>query len=106
MRGHATPAALRGSSLAHWGTKGPRMPGDTFHWLDVEIIAEELAEEHPQRDPLSISFPELKTLVQELEGFEEQQGHPCNERILEAIQAEWIKERADAVGDDDEDDDD
>ena len=79
---------------------------DTFHWLDVDIIGEELAEAHPHRDPTRISFTELRELVVELEGFEEQQGHPCNERILEAIQATWIKEReAIGVDEDDEDDD-
>jgi FeS assembly protein IscX len=70
---------------------------DKYHWLDVDLIAEDLAEEHPERDPMSISFPELKELVQELEDFEERAGHPCNERILEAIQAAWITERADAA---------
>ena len=79
---------------------------DTYHWLDVELIAEDLAEEHPTRDPLSISFPELKRLVHELEDFEEREGHPPNERILEAIQAAWISERADAAGDNDDDHDD
>lgn len=67
---------------------------DTYHWLDIDLIAEDLAEFHGDRDPMSISFPELKRLVQELDDFEEQAGHPCNERILEAIQAAWIKERA------------
>lgn len=79
---------------------------DKYHWLDVELIAEDLADEHPDRDPLSVSFPELKQLVQELEDFEERSGHPCNERILEAIQAAWISERSDAIGDEDEADDD
>ena len=80
---------------------------ETYHWLDVDLIAEDLAEDHPERDPLSISFPELKQLVEELEDFEEQAGHPCNERILEAIQAAWIKERSDAFdfGGEDGDDD-
>ena len=78
---------------------------DTFHWLDVDLIAEELAEEHPERDPITLSFPDLKRLVEALDGFEEQQGHPCNERILEAIQASWIKERTDALDVEDEDDD-
>jgi FeS assembly protein IscX len=67
---------------------------DSFHWLDVERIGEELAAMHPERDPLTISFPQLKALVAALPGFEEQLGHPCNERILEAIQAAWIDEVA------------
>jgi FeS assembly protein IscX len=38
---------------------------------------------------------ELRRLVSSLEGFREQPGHPCNEKILEAIQGHWITERAD-----------
>lgn len=64
----------------------------TFHWLDVERIAEELAERHPDLDPLTIAFPRLRELVVNLPGFAEQPGHPCNERILEAIQQAWIDE--------------
>ena len=66
---------------------------DTFHWLDVERIGEELAAQHPDVDPLTITFPRLKQMVLELDGFEEQPGHPCNERILEAIQQAWIDEQ-------------
>jgi FeS assembly protein IscX len=64
-----------------------------IHWLDVEEIAVRLCEEHGEIDPLSITFPKLKSLVQSLPGFREQPGHPCNERILEAIQQAWIDER-------------
>ena len=66
---------------------------DSFHWLDVQRIAEELADAHPEEDPLAISFPRLKALVEGLDGFEAQPGHPANERILEAIQQAWIDER-------------
>ncbi|MGA1045967.1 MAG: Fe-S cluster assembly protein IscX [Phycisphaerales bacterium] len=65
---------------------------DTFHWLDVERLGEELAERHPEIDPLTVSFPKLKALVMALPGFLEQPGHPVNERILEAIQQAWIEE--------------
>jgi FeS assembly protein IscX len=65
-----------------------------MHWLDVERIAEELVDRHGDIDPVSISFPRLKSLVESLPGFREQPGHPCNERILEAIQQAWIDERA------------
>lgn len=64
-----------------------------MHWLDVERIAEELFDRHGDIDPVSISFPRLKALVEALPGFKEQPGHPCNERILEAIQQAWIDER-------------
>lgn len=65
---------------------------DTFHWLDVMRIGEELVEAHPDVDPVNISFPDLKRMVADLEGFEEEPGHPCNERILEAIQKHWLDE--------------
>ena len=71
------------------------MNADTFHWLDVERIAEELAERHEDENPMTISFPALRDLVKTLPGFAEQEGHPCNERILEAIQQAWIEELED-----------
>jgi len=76
---------------------------DKLHWLDVELIAEELAEAHPDRDPVTISFPELRKLVEQLQDFEAQAGHPCNERILEAIQAGWIRENQDLADYEDDD---
>lgn len=80
-------------------------PRDTFHWLDVDRIAEELHGAYPGRDPLAVRFPELRDLVRKLPGFEERPGHPVNERILETIQMRWLEEREDAgVGDDDDED--
>lgn len=70
-----------------------RMPSETFHWLDVQRIAEELVDHHADVDPLTVSFPKLKALVLSLPGFAEQSGHPVNEKILEAIQQAWIDER-------------
>ena len=70
------------------------MNDETFHWLDVERIGEELDEVHPDLDPVAVTFPKLRDLVRALPGFQEQPGHPCNERILEAIQQAWIDERA------------
>ena len=42
---------------------------------------------------VTVTFPALRALVEELDGFCEEPGHPCNERILEAIQQVWINER-------------
>lgn len=70
------------------------MASDTFHWLDVERIGEELAEAYPSHDPLRVGFVELRQLVRALPGFREEAGHPVNERILEEIQRHWIEERA------------
>ena len=39
------------------------------------------------------------------EGFEPEPGQSVNEQLLEAIQQAWIEEKADAAGDDADDDD-
>lgn len=69
---------------------------DSFHWLDVERIAEELDAAHPGADPVRLTFPRLRELVEALAGFAPVPGHPVNERILETIQARWLEERDDA----------
>ncbi|USN99178.1 MAG: Fe-S cluster assembly protein IscX [Phycisphaeraceae bacterium] len=74
---------------------------DTFHWLNVQRIAEELADAHPDLDPAHVNFVDLRNLVRSLDGFEEREGHPVNERILESIQQHWIEERDDIASDDD-----
>jgi FeS assembly protein IscX len=65
---------------------------DRLKWTDVEEIALRLHETHPARDPLTLRFTELRRLVEALSGFQEEPGHPCNEAILEAIQAAWVEE--------------
>lgn len=72
---------------------------DTFHWLDVQRIGEELCDAHPDTDPYVIGFPKLRAMVEALPGFEPQPGHPCNERILEEIQRVWHDEREDLIED-------
>jgi FeS assembly protein IscX len=80
------------------------MPDASFHWLDVDRIAEDLFDAHPARDPLSVRFTELRELVKALPGFAERPGHPVNEKILETIQMKWLEEREDSgAADDDED---
>ena len=74
---------------------------DTFHWLDVQRIAEELADSDPRLDPYAVNFVELRRLVESLDGFAARDGHPANERILEEIQRLWSDEREGLVGDDD-----
>ena len=66
---------------------------EPLHWLVVDRLAEALVDAHPDIDPATLAFPRLKALVAALPGFAEQPGHPCNERILEAIQQAWIDER-------------
>ena len=60
-------------------------------WTDVNEIAIELAEKHPDIDPY-ILFTDLRRLVMELEGFIDS-PEKTNEKILEAIQMLWIEER-------------
>jgi FeS assembly protein IscX len=74
----------------------------TFGWLAVDEIAEELADRHPDLDPLRVNFVELKRLVQQLPGFAEEPGHPCNEKILETIQGRWVEEKQDLARDGEE----
>ncbi len=65
----------------------------TFGWLDVQRIAEELADRHASKDPYALRFTELRALVEALPGFVPDPKHPVNEKILETIQANWAEER-------------
>lgn len=79
------------------------MPADdTFHWLDVDEIAERLEAAHPGRDPLAVRFTQLRAMVEALPGFAPEPGHPCNEKILETIQARWYEARQGRTGDGDD----
>lgn len=70
-----------------------------FSWTDIDEIAYQLTETHPEVDPAAVTFPKLKALVEGLEGFEPEPGQSVNEQILEAIQQAWIDEREDAAAD-------
>ena len=61
-------------------------------WIDVHEIAIELAEKHPDIDPTYIIFTDLRKLVLDLDGFDDD-PEKTNEKILEAIQMLWIEER-------------
>ena len=60
-------------------------------WTDVNDIAIELADRHPDVDPTRINFVDLMNWVLALPDFSDDPKH-CGERILEAIQAAWIEE--------------
>ena len=62
-----------------------------MQWADVTDIAIELFEAHPDVDPLTLNFVDLRAWILALPDFE---GHPdhCGEKLLEAIQAAWIDE--------------
>ena len=61
-------------------------------WTDSLEIAISLEEVHPDIDPLTINFVELRKLVMALEDFNEGDTQ-CGEKILEAIQMCWIDEK-------------
>jgi FeS assembly protein IscX len=64
-----------------------------MRWTNIEDIAESLEENHPNMDIYSLRFQKLQQLVLELDGFDDTIDR-CNEKILEAIQAEWIEVRS------------
>jgi FeS assembly protein IscX len=63
----------------------------SLRWTDVLDIAIELSESHPDVDPLSLNFVDLRNWVLDLDDFEDDPDR-CGEKILEAIQAAWIEE--------------
>ena len=61
-------------------------------WTDSLEIAISLEDTHPDIDPITINFVELRELVIALEDFDEGDTQ-CGEKILEAIQMCWIDEK-------------
>lgn len=62
-----------------------------MRWTDINDIAIELLESHPDVDPLAVNFVDLRAWILALPGFDDDPEH-CGEKILEAIQAAWIEE--------------
>lgn len=60
-------------------------------WTDVQEIAIQLSDAHPDVDPLKINFVDLMKWVIALPEFNDDPKH-CGERVLEAIQSAWIEE--------------
>ena len=60
-------------------------------WTDSLEIAISLADNFPEIDPKTINFVDLRALILNLEDFEEADSK-CGERVLEAIQMNWIEE--------------
>jgi FeS assembly protein IscX len=63
-----------------------------LRWTDVQDIAIELEERHPNIDNVNLRFTDLHRWVMELPDFADDPNR-SNEKILEAIQAAWIEER-------------
>ena len=61
-------------------------------WVDTLDIAIELDEKYPDEDPQWINFVDLRNFVLSLEVFEDD-PEKVNEKILESIQQNWIKEK-------------
>ena len=61
-------------------------------WTDSLEIAISLEEAHPDIDPVTINFVDLRELVMALEDFNEGDTQ-CGEKVLEAIQMCWIDEK-------------
>ena len=62
-----------------------------MQWTDITDIAIELQEAHPDVDPLSVNFVDLRNWVMALQDFDDEPSR-CGEKILEAIQGAWIEE--------------
>jgi FeS assembly protein IscX len=60
-------------------------------WTDSRDIAIELVETHPDVDPLSVRFTDLREWVMQLSEFDDDPEH-SSEKILEAIQMAWLDE--------------
>jgi len=60
-------------------------------WTEVQEIAIQLSEAHPDADPKRLNFVDLMNWVIALPEFDDDPKH-CGERILEAIQQAWIDE--------------
>jgi len=65
--------------------------GRKMLWTDTLKIAEKLFDTHPDTDPKTIRFTDLRQWVLDLDGFDDD-PNKCGERILEAIQLAWIDE--------------
>ena len=63
-----------------------------FKWTDVNDIAIELEDAHPEADVVNLRFTDLWKWVKELPGFDDDPER-SNEKILEAIQMAWLEER-------------
>jgi FeS assembly protein IscX len=60
-------------------------------WTDVNDIAIELVDVHPEVDPLTVRFTDMRKWVMGLPKFDDDPER-CGEKILEAIQMAWLDE--------------
>lgn len=75
------------------GTVAIARNDQAMKWTDVNEIAVKLHEKFPDRDPLTVRFTDLHAWVRELSDFDDDPKR-SNEKILEAIQMQWLDERS------------
>ncbi|KLV05991.1 hypothetical protein ABT56_10745 [Photobacterium aquae] len=63
----------------------------SLKWIDSRELAIELAERHPEVDPVTVRFTDLRDWILAIDGFDDDPEH-CSERVLEAVQMCWIEE--------------
>ena len=63
-----------------------------LRWTDVNDIAIELEDAHPDVDVVNLRFTDLWKWVREIPDFDDDPER-SNEKILEAIQMAWLDER-------------
>ena len=63
-----------------------------YKWTDAREIAEELYDNEPELDPVTLRLSELRERVLALSDFDDD-PEASNERVLEAILQAWIDER-------------
>ncbi|HBC69823.1 MAG: Fe-S cluster assembly protein IscX [Duodenibacillus sp.] len=64
----------------------------TLKWTDAQAIAEELYDENPELDPVTLRLSELRDMVLALADFSDD-PMASNEPRLEAILQAWLDER-------------
>ncbi|MDE0764090.1 MAG: Fe-S cluster assembly protein IscX [Porticoccaceae bacterium] len=60
-------------------------------WTDINDIAIELCDAHPDVDPQYVNFVDLRKWVMALDGFAGD-AERCGEKVLEAVQMAWLDE--------------
>jgi FeS assembly protein IscX len=60
-------------------------------WTDTREIAIALSDAHPDLDPMTVRFTDLRDWVLALAEFDDEPEH-SGEKILEAIQMAWLDE--------------
>ena len=63
-----------------------------YKWTNARGIAEELCDNEPDLDPVTLRLSELRERVLALPDFDDD-PEASNERVLEAILQAWIDER-------------